>query len=247
MLIVMLYFEQNYNDKTAQDFPPIRDTEDIETCKYDVQPNEELSKLTRLYVVTPTFDRLEQTAELTRLSQTLMQVQNLVWIVAEDSSKCAPKVHDIVSKLKSYVHLAAPMPAKFKEEASVREIGLPRGVAGRMMSLNWLLKNTNENEKATVYFADDDNAYSLELFEELRKVKKIGMFPVGLIQPYGVSSPIVNVKGKVVGFVGGHSRKFPVDMAGFATSLKLIHHKQPVMPYRSTYEEEGYIKSLNVE
>ena len=33
-----------------------------------------------------------------------------------------------------------------------------------------------------IYFADDDNAYSLDLFEELRKLKTIAMFPVGLIR-----------------------------------------------------------------
>ena len=29
-----------------------------------------------------------------------------------------------------------------------------------------------------VYFADDDNAYHVDLFEELRKIKRIGILPV---------------------------------------------------------------------
>jgi hypothetical protein len=29
-----------------------------------------------------------------------------------------------------------------------------------------------------VYFADDDNAYHIGLFEELRKIKRIGVLPV---------------------------------------------------------------------
>ena len=35
------------------------------------------------------------------------------------------------------------------------------------------------------------------------------MFPVGLIRPYGVSSPIVSSKtGKIVGFIGSGAGKF---------------------------------------
>ena len=59
------------------------------------------------------------------------------------------------------------------------------------------------------------------------------MFPVGLIRPFGVASPIVSSKtGKVEGFIGlgqrqsakESSRAFPgVDIAGFAVSLKLLH------------------------
>jgi beta-1,3-glucuronyltransferase len=36
-------------------------------------------------VITPTYPRYAQIAELTRLGQTLQHVQNLIWIVAEDA------------------------------------------------------------------------------------------------------------------------------------------------------------------
>jgi beta-1,3-glucuronyltransferase len=47
-----------------------------------VQKSEE-----RLYLITPTYPRYEQIAELTRLGQTLQHVQNIVWIVAEDAKQ----------------------------------------------------------------------------------------------------------------------------------------------------------------
>lgn len=50
-----------------------------------------------------------------------------------------------------------------------------------------------------VYFADDDNTYDVELFAELRKTRRISMFPVGLIHPSGVSSPVLNDRGRVTG------------------------------------------------
>ena len=96
----------------------------------------------------------------------------------------------------------------------------------------------------------------MDLFEEIRKTKYISMFPVGLIRPYGVSSPVVSTRnGKVVGFVGlgqrtsgnGKGRHFPgVDMAGFAVSLKVLHEKRPTMPYWATMEEEVFLNSLEL-
>lgn len=38
-----------------------------------------------LYIITPTYRRPEQLAELTRMGQTLMHVRNLVWLVIEDA------------------------------------------------------------------------------------------------------------------------------------------------------------------
>ena len=82
------------------------------------------------------------------------------------------------------------------------------------------------------------------------------MFPVGLIHPYGVSSPIVSSKtGKVVGFIGTGAGNFEkrkqrpfqgIDMAGFAVSLKLLQTSRPVMPYQATMEEEKFLESMHI-
>jgi hypothetical protein len=47
---------------------------------------------------------------------------------------------------------------------------------------------------AVVYFADDDNAYDTRIFEEVRATVRISVFPVGLVQEFGISSPIVRVR-----------------------------------------------------
>ena len=82
------------------------------------------------------------------------------------------------------------------------------------------------------------------------------MFPVGLIRPFGVASPIVSTKtGNVEGFIGlgqrsakDNGRMFSgVDMAGFAISLKVLHEKRPTMPYRATMEEEIFLRSLDLK
>jgi hypothetical protein len=43
----------------------------------------------------------------------------------------------------------------------------PRGVLQRNTALEWLHTNLDSNNKGVVYFADDDNSYSLQLFEEV--------------------------------------------------------------------------------
>lgn len=48
---------------------------------------------------------------------------------------------------------------------------------------------------------DDDNSYSVELFEEMSKIQRsrVGVWPVGLVGAMYVEKPIVE-NGKVVGF-----------------------------------------------
>ena len=72
------------------------------------------------------------------------------------------------------------------------------------------------------------------------------MFPVGLITKLGVSSPIVK-NGIFSGFYDGWmaGRKFPVDMAGFAISVKfLLKRPKALMPFKPGFEEDGFLKSL---
>jgi hypothetical protein len=80
-----------------------------------------------LYIVTPTYSRREQIIELTRLSHTLLHVDNVVWIVAEDSLKCTDLVETLLNRFgMPYVQLASPMPSMY-----LKEKYKPRGVASR--------------------------------------------------------------------------------------------------------------------
>lgn len=45
----------------------------------------------------------------------------------------------------------------------------PRGVSQRNAAIKWLRENKNKDtDKGVVYFADDDNTYSLRVFHEVR-------------------------------------------------------------------------------
>lgn len=59
-----------------------------------------------LYVITPTYRRPEQIAELTRLANTLMLVPNVVWLVIEDATTPTPLVDKLLQKTcLNYEHL----------------------------------------------------------------------------------------------------------------------------------------------
>ena len=55
-------------------------------------------KTPRLYIITPTYRRPEQIAELTRVAQTLMHVQNLHWLVIEDAENKSQLVSDLLQR-----------------------------------------------------------------------------------------------------------------------------------------------------
>ncbi|XP_057667096.1 galactosylgalactosylxylosylprotein 3-beta-glucuronosyltransferase P-like [Diorhabda carinulata] len=198
------------------------------------------SNLPHLYIITPTYKRPEQIPELVRLSQTLLLVPKLTWLVIEDGYEKNEIIENILEKFGlKHEYLLAPMPEKYRSEPSK-----PKGVSNRNKGLEWIRNNT---KSGVVYFADDDNTYDIELFMEIRKTQTVSMFPVGLVTELGLSSPIVEnctFKGFYDGWIG--NRKFPVDMAGFAVSVEfLLSRPNASMPYLAGYEEDGFLKSLS--
>ncbi|XP_016909006.1 galactosylgalactosylxylosylprotein 3-beta-glucuronosyltransferase P [Apis cerana] len=193
-----------------------------------------------LYIITPTYRRPEQIPELTRMSHTLMLVKNVHWLVIEDATVATKQVTRLLERTGlKFEHLTAPMPEKYKQKKGAK----PRGVSNRNRGLQWIRANATNG---VFYFADDDNTYDIALFDEIRKTKRVSMFPVGLCTKFGLSSPIIKNE-KFVGFYDGWiaGRKFPVDMAGFAVNVKfLLQRPNASMPFKAGYEEDGFLKSL---
>ena len=198
-----------------------------------------------IYFITPTYARREQVAELTRLSQTLLHINNLVWIIAEDSKSCSSVVSNTLLRHKEripYVHLTSPMPQRY-----IHEYLKPKGVSGRNAGVKWILDHEWKLSPGVIYFGDDDNTYDLSLFEEIRWTKKVSMFPVAFTGDDDFSSPVTN-NGKVIGFSDHwfEMRKFPVDMAGFAVNTEVLRRHRPKMPYLKGFEETLFLKNMNI-
>ena len=183
-----------------------------------------LNDLPTIYAITPTYARPTQKADLTRLSQTLMQVPNFHWIVVEDSSYKTPLVTNLlkVSKI-NYSHLNKATNPRYKFDVHHPDYRIPRGVDQRNCGLQWIRDNLSRNTLGVVYFMDDDNTYSLQLFEEMRLTKKASVWPVGLAGGLKFEGPNCE-NDKVVSWhtMFDPSRRFPVDMAAFAVSVKMV-------------------------
>ena len=234
-------------------YPP-KGSEKVTQCKQTAKECH-IQEQPIIYFVTPTYTRREQVAELTRLAQTLLHVTNLHWVIAEDSQACSRLISDLLQRYGiPYTHIVSPLPSIYK--------GLPkhmtaRGVSSRRAALKWILQRHSKScqQKAVVYFADDDNTYDLRIFEQMRTTEKVSVFPVGFIGYQSISSPIVRKSGQlgheVIGFTDPwfEKRKFPIDMAGFAVSVDFIIEQgsNASMPYWVGHEEDQFLRSLRVE
>ncbi|VDN55560.1 unnamed protein product [Dracunculus medinensis] len=209
-----------------------------------------------IYFITPTYYRPTQKADLTRLVQTLVHVPNLVWIVVEDAREKSQSVANIIqrSRIQSS-HLFMLTPANKKLNETDPNWKLPRGVLQRNAALSWLRTNFGSLKQGVVYFGDDDNAYDLRLFEEMRQIKKVGVWPVGIVGGLLVETPIVdesNNSKKVSSFnsVWKPERPFPIDMAAFAVNLSLVNiHKSAMFSYDVPrgYQESHFLRSLDLQ
>ena len=126
--------------------------------------------------VSPPPVRLVQKAELTRLSQTFLHVPQLHWVVVEDSDKPTALVRDFLSASGvAYTQLHTLTPKERKLQDGDPSWLKPRGAEQRNEGLRWLRETASATkgqqgaamETSVVYFADDDNTYSLMLFEEV--------------------------------------------------------------------------------
>ncbi|XP_063043406.1 galactosylgalactosylxylosylprotein 3-beta-glucuronosyltransferase 3 [Engraulis encrasicolus] len=206
-----------------------------EVKRSDIKPSKKSDQPT-IYVITPTYARLVQKAELTRLSQTFLHVPQLHWVVVEDAEQPTALVRSLLaSSGLAYTQLHTLTPKDRKLQEGDPSWLKPRGAEQRNEGLRWLREMASASrgqqganahtavEDAVVYFADDDNTYSLKLFEEMRDTKRVSVWPVGLVGAMRFERPLVE-GGKVVGFHTGWrpNRPFPIDMAGFAVSLRLV-------------------------
>ena len=211
----------------------------------------EESKTKTIYVITPTYTRPTQMADLTRLSQTLEVASlkhkvKIFWIISEDNDHLNPQVVSLLNRTDvPSVHLLGPRPATHMDKRS------GRGVSNRLAALQWLRDTfSNSSQEGVIYFADDDNSYDARIFKEMQDTVKVSVWPVGLIAKIGVSTPIINETGAIQGFHDPFltRRKFAVDMAGFAADLQFfLNNPKATMPYKVGYEEDFFIRSLGVK
>ena len=61
--------------------------------------------------------------------------------------------------------MPAPMPDQYKKAKGAK----PRGVSNRNRGLQWLRENATDG---VFYFADDDNTYDINIFEQVSWIRQ---------------------------------------------------------------------------
>ena len=179
--------------------------------KYRSAPNKlnNDTNSSKLLLYTITYDRPKRLQYFQRMINIFRQIPNMTWIVCEDSDHKDDSLAQLVKDSGiDCVHLHhGPTRDKGNEQR------------------NEILKYIRDhNLDGIVYSCDDDNNWRPELFEELRKTKKISTIPIGNLGR-GIEQPI-SVDGKIVDWdAGWKSRKYPLDMGGFAFHSSLIREK----------------------
>ncbi|KAG7222761.1 hypothetical protein INR49_016080 [Caranx melampygus] len=102
--------------------------------------------LPTIHVITPTYSRPVQKAELTRLANTLLHVPNLHWILVEDSQRRTTLVSRLLLETGlNYTHLNVETPRNYKAHGDTRDPRIPRGTIQRNLALRWLRETFSIN------------------------------------------------------------------------------------------------------
>ncbi|XP_061351483.1 probable beta-1,4-xylosyltransferase IRX9H [Gastrolobium bilobum] len=172
----------------------------------------------QLIVVTPTYNRDFQSYFLNRLGQVLRLVPPpILWVVVEMNSASMETAEMLRKTGVMYRHLVCT-----KNSTDVKD----RGVHQRNTALEHI---EHHRLDGIVYFADDDNIYSLELFETLRDISRFGTWPVAMLAPSKnkavLEGPVCNAS-QVIGWHTNEKskrlRRFHVDMSGFAFNSTIL-------------------------
>jgi len=112
-----------------------------------------------IFLITPTYTRLNQKADLTRLSYTLLLVPRIYWIIIEDSDRPTVLVSNFLSRLRQeiipafcsdlkVVRLNVATPEEYKLAARDPNWLKPRGVLQRNLGLEWIRKNYRKRKES---------------------------------------------------------------------------------------------------
>lgn len=183
-----------------------------------------------LLLVTPTYPRPLRLSFLRRCAEDFRGVPNLLWIVVEDDVALAADVERLLG------------------ESGVTHIYLAHGPTrswGNAQRNRGLQYIRDHRLTGVVYLADDDNKYQPPLFDELRRIRRVGILPVGCLGRSGIERPVVR-GSRIVGWSADwRDRKYPVDMAGFGFNAALLSEMTgDLWAYRGRGGETEFIERL---
>ncbi|XP_077210896.1 putative beta-1,4-xylosyltransferase IRX9H isoform X2 [Tasmannia lanceolata] len=217
---------------------PRSEISDTFSAPYPVQYSNFMDKKL-LIIVTPTHPRPFQAYYLSRLAHTLRLIPpHLLWIVVEMSSQSVETAEILRKSGIMYRHLVC--------EANLTSIK-DKCAHQRNAALSHIEKHRLDG---IVYFADDHNVYSVDIFEQMRKISRFGTWPVAMLMGSKnkaiLDGPVCN-NSQVVGWHTNERtkriRRFHSDMSGFAFNSTILW--DPKRWHRPTPESIRQLDKVN--
>ncbi|MCL7022702.1 hypothetical protein MKW94_013459 [Papaver nudicaule] len=169
-----------------------------------------------LIIVTTTYTWPFQAYYLNRLAHTLSFVPPpMVWIVVEMSSQTSETSNILRKTGIMYRHLVCD-----KNLTDIKKGGIHQ----KNVALSHIEKHQLDG---ITFFADEGNMYSVELFEQMRDIRRFGTWPVAMLTENRaiLEGPVCNgtqISGWQTNERIGRIRKFHVSMSGFAFNSTII-------------------------
>ncbi|CAJ1973878.1 unnamed protein product [Sphenostylis stenocarpa] len=227
--------------------PDLIDGESYNISNSQISEHSYVESQKLLIIVTPTYNHLFQAYYLHRLSQTLKLVSPpLLWIVIEVTSQSEETADILRSSGVMYRHLICTANITNPSHRSIFQ----RNVAMAHIETHRL--------DGIVYFADDDNIYSVELFQQMREIRRFGTWTVARLtgdkSSIVLQGPICN-GSQVIGWhtyeSNGKSKRFHAEMPGFAFNSTILWdpkkwHRPTLEPIRQldTVKESLWVSTL---
>ncbi|VAH79114.1 unnamed protein product [Triticum turgidum subsp. durum] len=212
------------NEPQAEESPPVPAMLDDEADFVEALPivhsvnDSGIVARKQLIVVTATSVRPHQAYYLHRLIHVLKDVPPpLLWIVAEWPYQSRETVEILRSSGIMYRHIVCN-----RNVSNIRKIIV-------CQKNNAIFHIKKHHLDGIVHFADEERAYSVDLFEEMRKIRRFGTWPVathvGTKYKLVLEGPLC--KGDQV--TGWHTnqrssipRRFPIGFSGFAFNSTIL-------------------------
>ncbi|RCV26713.1 hypothetical protein SEVIR_5G271600v4 [Setaria viridis] len=176
----------------------------------------------QLIIVTTTSVRPHQAYYLNRLAHVLKNVPPpLLWIVAEWPYQSRETAEILRSSGVMYRHLICT-----RNTTNIRKIIV-------CQKNNAIFHIKKHRLDGIVHFADEERAYSVDLFEEMRKIRRFGTWPVaihvGARYRVVLEGPLCRgnqVTGWHTNQRRGVPRRFPIGFSGFAFNSTILWDPQ---------------------
>lgn len=235
--------------------PDAKEIEQMEGVSYDILETKPLIQDSDLVVrklliiVTITYARPFQVYYLNRLAHTLELVPPpLLWIVVEMTSQSA-EIADILRRTGvMYRHLVCK-----KNLTEIKD----RGTHLRNVALSHIETHRIDG---IVYFADDNNIYSIDLFKQMRQIRQFGTWAVAKLTESKIKAIIEGPVCNGTQVIGWHTNKmtrrfwrFHAEMSGFAFNSTIVWdpkrwHRPTLEPIRHLETvDEGFQASTFIE